>query len=449
MMGLTDQSKQDYGDFEPVDAPSSTFGDVFMATAESQARNLGYGAKGLFTTIETSQRDKRYRDLTGRSLEDDAFEAAPNKDELRNELPGDPRNKDGGPMQKAIDSYLSQLKEKDPYKFARVLSSDQIAEDVKTKAKSSMLETAKANAGATGFSSIAGSLAGGITASLVDPINLATIPLGAPLAAGIFKTAMLEAGINVGAEVVSYPFVKKWQEELGQEYGAKEFAENAVMAAGFGALFGGATKALSKGLEKMNISNSAKISEMRSRFDEVDNVEASEALRHEERRLHIDEADPARYSDAEPDIHAKALEEVDAAINEGRSVNIDIPDDVMKKMDPQLMDDGAKAVFKDMKAKSQEPVASTEPLNEIFKETKTVAPSLERQKELLDHYESPEFKKMEQVEFNRNFPDPKERISLDDGTDMSVAEMRELFNDDKKYVDALSSCTLAGFKVTE
>jgi hypothetical protein len=355
ILGLANQQNIDLGD-GAIEAPSATFGDVFDTTVRSTARNYMALSQPVFTNLEFAERDKKYKELTGRDIYEDAFTGAPNRAELE-QARISRRNKDV--VNAAVDSYLMRAKAEDPEKFKDLLTSEGIAQTVKEKAKASAEAQAKASAGASGFSSVTGQLAGGFVAGFADPVNLATIPLGAGMASGILRTAIIEAGINVAGEALVHPAIKKWQNELGQEYGFKEFTENAGFAALFGGIMGGGARALSAGLEKLELANYAKLAKMREelevkRRDAVSYEALQEtlktkepvdeiisALSHEERRLHIEEADPARYNpEISPANHQKALEEVDAALNEGRPIDgskINLSDEQMKSVVPKEM----------------------------------------------------------------------------------------------------------------
>lgn len=446
VLGLIDRSQIDAGP-GGIAEPSTTLGDVFSASIDATARNYLTTSKVFFEGIETVDRDRKYRDLTGRSIYDDAFQNAPNRDELI-QLKTTGARPDL--VKKAVDDYLAAAKTQDPDRYAAVMNTAEISEATKTKAKEALARQEKTSAGATRASAITGQLAGGAVASFADPLNLATIPLGAGMASGIMKTALIEAGINAGAEIASYPFVAKWQKELDQEYGPSELAENMGMAALFGGVFGGGAKALQVGLEKMTLPNSTKLAEMRAHVEDA--PELNQALRHEERRLHIQEADPARYNpDVPPEVQARALQEVDSAINEGRPLNVsklELTDREILGMDPEKMDDGLKPLHAQMAEELPEvaPTRRAGDKNEIADLSEPAPPVLERQQELTEMYESPEFKSQENANFESQFGeeaeiDSKERVFGDvEGEDTSIQGLRERFKNEREYLSAISSC---------
>jgi len=92
-----------------------------------------------------------------------------------------------------------------------------------------------------------GDLAGTMAAVMVDPINIATMAWGAPAAAGILRTAMIEAGIAAASEAGIQAMVAPQKKELGIEVSLGESATNVALAAAGGGVLGGGIKALAKG----------------------------------------------------------------------------------------------------------------------------------------------------------------------------------------------------------
>lgn len=462
ILGLIDQSKQDAGP-GGIEAPSTTLWDVASAAVDSTARNYLFNSENLFTNRELDARDEKYKQLTGRDLYSDVAQTLPMEQRLKfSPQMFDKGNKN---LQEPIDAYLATLRAQDPEKYGAIFNSQEITGEVQRKAKEALLKQGKVSAGATGAANIFGQLAGGVAASFADPVNLATLPIGAGMAASIFKTALVEAGANAAVEVASYPFIKKWQDELGQEYGASQFAEGVGLSMVFGGAMGAGMKIGGKALDKITLPNSAKLAEIRSKLVDmqadsakVETLKLSQpidevvqALRHEERRLHIQESDLSKYSDAvDPAVHEKALAEVDAALNEGRSLNpskIEITDEQFKaaakggKTD-DLTARNMKEIAAPTKAEVTPDAAQPKP-NELLVEPKIDPPTPERLSELDQIYQSPEFKAAEDADFEARFKDPEEKIFMDvEKEDMSVQQMRELFKEDKDFLDAISTCGL-------
>lgn len=87
---------------------------------------------------------------------------------------------------------------------------------------------------------VAGSIVGSAGASMTEPLNILTLPVGAPLRAGLLSRIAIEAGLAAGTETLLQPGVQGMRDELGLESGIGQAAENVGMAAaGAGALTAG------------------------------------------------------------------------------------------------------------------------------------------------------------------------------------------------------------------
>jgi hypothetical protein len=109
--------------------------------------------------------------------------------------------------------------------------------------KAQAAENANVNARATVLGK-AGSVLGDMAGALQDPVNMVTLPFGAPASAGILKTAVLEAGIGGATEAVIQPGVQDFRGKLGLDAGVKQGLENVAAAAGGRALLATGIKGL-------------------------------------------------------------------------------------------------------------------------------------------------------------------------------------------------------------
>lgn len=91
----------------------------------------------------------------------------------------------------------------------------------------------------------AAQLVGGIGAGFTDPVNLATMPVGAAARLGIIATMAVEATINGALEGAMTPARNRYLEAIGQE--DESILMNILVGAGFGATVGGMVKAVPMG----------------------------------------------------------------------------------------------------------------------------------------------------------------------------------------------------------
>ena len=93
-----------------------------------------------------------------------------------------------------------------------------------------------------------GRFVGGMAGAFVDPINLATLPLGAGASTSIAKTMLIEAAVAGASEFAIQQGLEGFHEEIGVEHNT---AQNVLYAAGGGALFSGLIKGAVKGYEHL------------------------------------------------------------------------------------------------------------------------------------------------------------------------------------------------------
>jgi hypothetical protein len=89
---------------------------------------------------------------------------------------------------------------------------------------------------------------GGATgAILTDPPILGSMVIGAPVASGVIRTALIEGLIGVGSEAVVQAGVQAGRQQLGEKADLGQAAANITLAGAGGALLGGVLKAAAKG----------------------------------------------------------------------------------------------------------------------------------------------------------------------------------------------------------
>lgn len=87
-----------------------------------------------------------------------------------------------------------------------------------------------------------GSMAGGLS----DPVNLATLAIGAGPSRSILQTVVREAGINAATEAATLPIIAQRREEVGVPMSAKEAAVSVGAAAVIGGTVGGTVEGFRK-----------------------------------------------------------------------------------------------------------------------------------------------------------------------------------------------------------
>jgi len=140
-----------------------------------------------------------------------------------------------------VDKFILQGRVSDPEKFKDIKTTKEIQEE---SAKISVANERHAQEilarNPSAFSRGAAEFTGGMIGVMTDPINAASMLLGAgevkaglsgwAYARAVVKAAAADGAINAGVEAFQTPDVMKWQEMIGHRYGFKEAASSIALA---------------------------------------------------------------------------------------------------------------------------------------------------------------------------------------------------------------------------
>lgn len=238
----------------PTQNIPGSFSENIDAGFESHYNNQRTISKLAIVSNLKAERDSKYEKLTGEKLTpelDDNYEKPTKKsffdsvleaDPLRGQAFADDRFVDQvNKEEEAKSNIINRSKALNPELFKDILSDEEIelkAQDVARE--SSQRAASLLDAGGTG--SLIAQFIGGAGASLFDPVTVPSMILGAPAGASIGKTIVTEAVVNAATEALSQPFIAKWQNEIGNEYGFNEAVNNIAAAALFGGGIAGVVK---------------------------------------------------------------------------------------------------------------------------------------------------------------------------------------------------------------
>lgn len=149
----------------------------------------------------------------------------------------------------ATERYLETVPERQ--RQGVVIGAAALRERARELALEKIAEAEDVRARSRSFAGEAGSLVGGIGAFLTDPAIIASMAFGAPLSAGIVRTALVEGTIAGGTEIALQPGVQLYRAELGLEAGVEEAAKNVGLAAIGGGIFAGTLKGAAKGFRAL------------------------------------------------------------------------------------------------------------------------------------------------------------------------------------------------------
>ena len=236
--------------------PLTTLGDVvsesyddFMLSRRTNADKY-YLEGGPFSEGEYDKRTDVFKELSGGgSLIGEALAAAGKVDDKTrfSKVPYRQLNDD---WKKSVNDYITTLREQDPEKYKNIKTDDELLTQYTEAAKAQREKFEITVAGASPTVQTVGPIIGGIGASFFDPVNIATLPLGAASRSGMLLTMAAEAGINVAATAATIPEQIRLEKMIGREYTAKDALLELTTAGAFGAVFGGGSKFLSDVVDK-------------------------------------------------------------------------------------------------------------------------------------------------------------------------------------------------------
>jgi hypothetical protein len=236
--------------------PLASFGDVvkesygdFMLSRRFNADRY-YLEGGPFSQGQFDKRRDTFKELTGGgSLLGEAL-ASEGKIDDKTRYSNVVYSRINQGWKDTVNNYITKLREQDPEKFKNILTDAELKDQYIQEAKAQREKFETTVQGATDTAQTLGPIVGGIGASFFDPINVATLPLGAASKAGILATMAAEAGINMAATAATIPEQMRLEDMLGREYTAQDAFLELSTAGAFGAVFGGVSKSLGKVIDK-------------------------------------------------------------------------------------------------------------------------------------------------------------------------------------------------------
>lgn len=155
-----------------------------------------------------------------------------------------------------LERFASQLRElakKHPEAFQQA-NAPTTVEGIMGEVRDSFRQTQEEFRSAairSGFMGDTGRFIGQIAGGMADPIALASMAAGAPLTAGIVRTAAIEAGIAGATEIPIQALVQTQREELGLDAGVDRALQNIAFAAAGGGILGGGLRGIARGGSKL------------------------------------------------------------------------------------------------------------------------------------------------------------------------------------------------------
>lgn len=193
--------------------------------------------------------------------------------------------------QARTDQLIEEGRAQDAEAWRGIRKAQEIEAATVDRAQVARIESQRTSARAeSDFARYGGALAGGVAATFMDPINLATLPIGAGAGVGILRAALLDGALGVAVEAAEAPFNAQWQREIGFKYGLGDAVADIATAGLGGTALSALIRGGSKGLSKLT-GHSERV--LRDIADNPANgSEVRAAANYMERVAHIDENIP-------------------------------------------------------------------------------------------------------------------------------------------------------------
>lgn len=324
---LADQRRIKAGVAPAAEKPTGLWENVTASFNEVRDTQQSNSQDRLLQNLR-EERSSMYREITGSALEPKNFgtldpefkmaDVAPKYNEVHfrggNFAGIDNTLKKREIDEAVLNDHITRLRAKDPEKYKKLLTTEEMGEAAKAKAVESIEQREFAQRNATDTDAFWGGFIGSVGGFMTDPLNVATLPLGAGAGRTILSAMKIEAGVQATVEAAIQPSVVKWQEELGQEYGVGDALANIAGAAAFGGIFTGVIRG-AKPTAQAAFSKLAESPKL--------NALQKQGAMYMSRVAHFREANPNVRATSETDLlHRQTLEQVSIKAGNGENISV-------------------------------------------------------------------------------------------------------------------------------
>lgn len=315
------------------------------------------------------------------------------------------------------------------------------------------------------FGRLTATLAGGVTGSMKDPLQLGLLFVGAgagtakTVAGRIAQVAFREAAINAGAEIPLQLINQNYRREVGLDYGLGDAARNVAAAGVLGGAFGGGVQGIGEIVRALRgvdvdlpdaalVDMEAPIARLVNGDVQPGDIEVLEALtgkpiapeqkRLLERSFEEDVLDNAMVPDDLADGDPARMAVLEAAIRYADDPDNNLPPEIVEQM---LAEQQAGRVFDDVDdfVRSQPDMIPDDPLAD-----QTLAPRVVD--DIADTFDDvPEFVEPE-LDASGNYADMTQLVPTEDryGNPIVVSERQafDMANEDDFLADLMEACAL-------
>ena len=314
----------------PLDRPPAEFTETFVATWNATVQEDLTTSEVLNLSEKRAERRAKVLKLTGEDISSLEGQAIPQKS-----MSEVGRSAEGREIVRRYERKLTDLATQYP---GEVLTEEEMLAAIIEDSKLVRERTGKVLENAT-FSGKIGGFAGAMATSVMDPFILASMFFGASISAGILRTALTEAGINVVSETMIQPFVAQYKQEIESPYTLEDALMRVGAAAGGGFILGGLGRGVQRGVQR-GIARLRKpkvpgLDDVLSEAKKIPNLtpEEREAVEFLEDYTDIVRESPFDLGDPDADLaHMKAAGKAIADVEEGRAPDVQ---EIVRGLEPR------------------------------------------------------------------------------------------------------------------
>lgn len=219
-----------------------------------------------------------------------------------------------------INALIAKGRDEDLSKWQAVQTDEEIFNIARDKAQVAQITSQEVSRRAEdNFALYAGEFVGGAGAIFSDPVNIATLPLGAAAASGILRGATIDGLVNMALETVDAPQRAQWMNDLGFKYGLSDVVSDVAIAGGGGFALSALFRTGARSLQYLDkIASDPRLPR-----------EVRDAATYQKKVAHIDENMPPIIGNKVDDyreelrVHRENTQEAATAFNEYREPVLD------------------------------------------------------------------------------------------------------------------------------
>lgn len=286
----------------------TSFLDNLYASYQATKYNSNTFSKEITINEQRDFRNKEIEKITGQKIDD-----------IYQQLGGGTSTHSQVKNERLLDEFINNQRQQNPDTWQNVSTRLELIEKAKQKALDTQNKANQVASRSTTLGMVGG-FVGAMGSAVTDPVNIATMFIGAGAASTATKAILTEVAIGAAAEAVIQPKVMAWAQETGQEYGYDDFLTNVAL----GGVLNGAFEAGQRGVKALVNKYKPKPSDAFQTMADNPNFTATqrEELQNLADYQKAIEASPVKLTnDVDKQIHFQNLQKVLNGLNQGKNLS--------------------------------------------------------------------------------------------------------------------------------